>query len=276
METRYAPDPVRFEIMDTTEIRENFLIEDLFTEGEMTLVYSDVDRAIVGGAVPTSAALKLEAGEELKSEYFAERREIGVINFGGEGSVTVDGTVYPMVKLDALYIGRGSRDIAFASVSGGDPARYYMVSYPAHASHPTTHAKIADAEPVRLGSSKECNERTIYKYIHPAGIQSCQLVMGCTLMEEGSVWNTMAPHTHERRSEVYMYFDLADGAAVFHFMGQPHETRHVTVRDRQAVISPSWSIHAGAGTTNYSFVWAMGGENQDFTDMDGIVVGDIM
>ena len=276
METRYAADPVRFEIMDTTELRENFLIEDLFTEGEITLVYSNVDRVIVGGAVPTAAALKLEAGEELKTEYFTERREIGVLNYGGDGSVTVDGTKYPMVKLDALYIGRGSKDIEFTSVSGENPARFYLVSYPAHATHPTTHAKIADAEPVRLGSSKECNERTIYKYVHPAGIQSCQLVMGCTLMEEGSVWNTMAPHTHERRSEVYMYFDLADGAGVFHFMGQPHETRHLTVRNQQVVISPSWSIHSGAGTTNYSFVWAMGGENQDFTDMDGIVVGNIM
>ncbi len=199
-----------------------------------------------------------------------------MINIGCEGTVTVDGSEFTMARLDALYIGRGSRDIAFASADAANPARFYLVSYPAHAAHPTTHARIADAEPVRLGSSKECNERTIYKYIHPAGIKSCQLVMGCTQLEGGSVWNTMAPHTHERRSEVYMYFDLAETAAVFHFMGQPQETRHIVVRDGQVVISPSWSIHAGAGTTNYSFVWAMGGENQDFTDTDGIQVGTIL
>ncbi len=276
MEMRYTPDPIRFEIMDTTELRENFLIDILFVEGEITMVYSDIDRVIVGGVVPLNVSLTLEAGEELKAAYFAERREIGVINIGCEGTVTVDGSEFTMARLDALYIGRGSRDIAFASADAANPARFYLVSYPAHAAHPTTHARIADAEPVRLGSSKECNERTIYKYIHPAGIKSCQLVMGCTQLEGGSVWNTMAPHTHERRSEVYMYFDLAETAAVFHFMGQPQETRHIVVRDGQVVISPSWSIHAGAGTTNYSFVWAMGGENQDFTDTDGIQVGTIL
>lgn len=276
MELRYAPDPIRFEIMDTTELRENFLIDILFVEGEITMVYSDIDRVIVGGVVPLNESLTLEAGKELKAAYFAERREIGVINIGGEGTVTVDGSEFTMARLDALYIGRGSRDIAFASADAANPARFYLVSYPAHTAHPTTHARIADAEPVRLGSSKECNERTIYKYIHAAGIKSCQLVMGCTLLEGGSVWNTMAPHTHERRSEVYMYFDLAETAAVFHFMGQPQETRHIVVRNGQVVISPSWSIHAGAGTMNYSFVWAMGGENQDFTDTDGIQVGTIL
>ncbi|MFC1693903.1 5-dehydro-4-deoxy-D-glucuronate isomerase [Candidatus Latescibacterota bacterium] len=275
MEARYTADPVRFELMNTAELRENFLVEDLFSPGEIKLIYSDIDRVIIGGAVPAGSALKLEAGKELKADYFAERREIGIINIGGEGTITVDGDSYAMAKLDALYVGQGSRDIQIKSANAGNPAKYYIISYPAHASFPTTHAKIADAEPVRLGSSKECNERTIYKYIHPAGIKSSQLVMGCTLMEEGSVWNTMAPHTHERRSEVYMYFDLNDTAAVFHFMGEPHETRHIAVREGQAVLSPSWSIHSGVGTTNYSFVWAMGGENQDFTDMDGVSVGDI-
>lgn len=275
MEVRYAPEPVRFEMMNTGELRESLLVENLFTPGEIVLVYSDIDRAIVGSAVPAGEGIKLEAGDELKADFFAERREIGVINIGGDGSIVVDGKTYPMVKLDALYIGRGSREIEFKSENADNPAQYYIISYPAHASYPTTHAKIADAEPLKLGSSKECNERTIYKYVHPAGIKSSQLVMGCTLMEEGSVWNTMPAHTHERRSEVYMYFDLDENAAVFKFIGEPHETRHIVVRNGQAVLSPSWSIHAGAGTTNYSFIWAMGGENQDFGDMDGISVGDI-
>jgi len=275
MEVRYAPDPARFEFMNTSELRESFLVEELFVPGEIVMVYSDIDRAIVGGATPKGGVLKLEAGEELKAEFFAQRREIGVINIGGEGVVKVDGTEYPMVKLDALYIGRGSRDIEFSTADDNRPARFYFISYPAHADYPTTHSKIADAEPVKLGSLKESNARTIYKYIHPAGIKSCQLVMGCTLLEEGSVWNTMAPHTHERRSEVYMYFNLGEKGAVFHFMGPQKETRHIVVRDGEAVLSPSWSIHAGAGTTNYAFVWAMGGENQDFSDMDGVDVGEI-
>ena len=275
MEVRYSPDPVRFEMMNSAELRESFLVEEIFAPGEIYLVYSDIDRVIVGSAVPTDSALKLEAGDELKAQYFAERREIGVINIGGEGSIVVDGETYPMVKLDALYIGRGSKEIEFTSENPDNPALYYIISYPSHAAYPTSHVKIADAEPLRLGSSKECNERTIYKYVHPAGIKSSQLVMGCTLMEEGSVWNTMPAHTHERRSEVYMYFDLPEDAVLFKLIGEPDETRHIVVRNRQAVMTPSWSIHSGAGTTNYSFVWAMGGENQDFGDMDGIAVNDM-
>jgi len=275
MEIRYSPDPLRFEIMNTTELRESFLVDGLFKEGEINLVYSDIDRVILGGAVPAEGELKLEAGDELKADYFTQRREIGVINIGGDGSIVVDGDVFSMVKLDALYIGRGSRNIAFRSVDAGNPARFYMVSYPAHADYPTAHVKIADAEPVKLGSAKESNERTIYKYIHSDGVKSCQLVMGCTLLEEGSVWNTMAPHTHVRRSEVYMYFNLSDGAVVFHFIGEPKETRHIVVRDGEAVLSPSWSIHAGAGTSNYAFVWAMGGENQDYTDSKVVDIGEI-
>ena len=276
MEVRYSPDPIRFELMNTSELRESFLIDDMFVPGEITLVYSDIDRVIVGSATPTDSGLKLEAGVELKAQFFAERREIGVINIGGEGSIVVDDKTYPMVKLDALYIGRGSKDIEFLSAGAGDPAKYYIISFPAHAAYPTSHVKIADAEPIRLGSSKECNERTIYKYIHPDGVKSSQLVMGCTLMEEGSVWNTMPSHTHERRSEVYMYFDVPEGAAVFKFIGEPSETRHIVVRNGQAVLSPSWSLHSGAGTSNYSFIWAMGGENQDFSDMDGISVDDML
>ncbi len=275
METRYAPNQEGFEFLNTEELRRNFLV-DLFCEGEITMVYSDVDRVIVGSAVPTDRELALEAGKELAAEYFAERREIGVINIGGNGTILVDGTEYTMVKLDALYIGRGSRDIRFLSADASSPAKYYLISYPAHAEYPTTHAPLSQAEPLNLGSDAESNKRTIYKFIHPAGIKSCQLVMGCTLLAEGSVWNTMAAHTHERRSEVYMYFDLSEDAIVFHFVGKPEETRHIVLRNGQATISPSWSIHAGCGTANYAFVWAMGGENQDFGDMDGIPVPNMM
>lgn len=275
MEIRYTPDPGYFKMMDTQDIRDSFLVDQLFEEGEIYMVYYDVDRVIIGSAVPTTGELKLEAGEELRAEFFCQRREIGILNIGGAGSITVDGDSYSMKKLDCLYVGMGSKDITFTSENGEDPAKFYMISYPAHASYPTTHAKIADAEPVHLGSSKDCNERTIYKYIHPDGIKSCQLVMGCTLMAEGSVWNTMTAHTHERRSEVYLYFDVAPGHAVFHFMGEPDETRHVVIRDGQVTVSPSWSIHSGCGTSNYTFVWAMGGENQTFTDMDGIDIDDM-
>ena len=275
MEKRYSPDQIRFEMMNTSENRETFLIEDLFAAGEVGMIYSDIDRVIVGSAVPTDSALSLEAGKELAAEYFAQRRELGVINIGGDGAVVVDGTEYPMVKLDAMYIGRGSKDISFTSADASNPAKFYIVSYPAHSDYPTTHAPISNAEPLNLGSAKESNKRTIYKYIHPAGIKSCQLVMGCTKLEEGSVWNTMPVHTHDRRTEVYMYFDMDADTILFHFLGEPEETRHVVVKDGQAVLSPSWSIHAGCGTGSYTFVWAMGGENQDFGDMDGVPVEDI-
>jgi 4-deoxy-L-threo-5-hexosulose-uronate ketol-isomerase len=262
-------------MMNTDELRENFLLENLFNAGEVNLVYSDVDRVIAGSAVPTGEPLSLEAGREIAANYFAERREIGVINIGGDGAITVNGTIYPMVKLDARSIGRGSREIKFTSVRPDDPAMFYMVSYPAHKEYPTNHAPISKAEPLNLGSDRESNKRTIYKYIHPAGIKSCQIVMGCTNLAEGSVWNTMAPHTHDRRSEVYMYFDLDERAVVFHFIGKPEETRHIVVRNGQVVISPSWSIHAGCGTSSYCFVWAMGGENQEFGDQDGVKISEL-
>lgn len=270
MDVRYPPDPKSFERMNTAEIRQSFLIEDLFVPGELKLVYSHVDRMVIGSAVPTGTPLLLEAGPELAADYFAQRREIGVINIGALGAVEVDGQAYAMSNRDVLYIGLGSREIEFSSVEASNPARFYLVSLPAHTSYPTQLAKQEEAEPVRLGSQVEANQRVIYKCIHPQGIQSCQLVMGFTELAEGSVWNTMAAHTHERRSEVYMYFDLPDEAVIFHLMGQGHETRHIVVRNGQAVISPSWSIHSGAGTRNYSFVWAMGGENQAFTDMDTV------
>ncbi len=275
MEIRYTADPVRTKGMDTAGMRETFLVERMFEPGTVQLTYSDVDRAIVGSAVPTDYALSLSGGKELASDYFAERREVGVINIGAPGTVTVDGKAYVMDNRDGLYIGRGAKEIGFSSEKPEQLAAFYLLSYPAHASHPTKHVKIADAEPLHLGTQAESNERTIYKYFHPAGIKSCQLVMGLTELEEGCIWNTMPPHTHERRSEIYMYFDMPEDGALFHFMGKPDETRHIVVRNRQAVISPSWSIHGGAGTSNYKFIWGMGGENQDFSDMDNIVPGDM-
>lgn len=262
--------------MSTAELRKAFLIEDLFVPGEVPMVYSDIDRSITGSAVPANAPLKLlGTKKEMAAEFFAERREIGVINIGAEGTVKVDGKVYAMEYKDALYIGRGVKEIEFASRNSDKLAMFYFVSYPAHKEFPTTYAKFSDAEPVRLGSQKDANKRTIYKYIHPNGIKSCQLVMGLTELEEGCVWNTMPPHTHQRRSEVYMYFNIDPSAMVIHLMGQPDETRHIVMRNRQAVLNPSWSIHAGVGTQHYTFIWAMGGENQVFDDMDGVKVNEL-
>ena len=274
MEVRHPADPVRFKRMNTDEVLENFLVE-LFQPGEVRMVYSHVDRAVAGSVVPTNKPILLEADPELAAEYFARRREVGVINIGNEGSITVDGTAYKMEKRDALYISRGSKEIKFDSSNPSNPAQFYVTSYPAHTVYPTTHAPISEAEPVHLGSDAESNKRTIYKYIHPAGIKSCQLVMGLTELADGNVWNTMPPHTHARRMEIYLYFDIPENAVVFHYMGEPNETRHIVVRNGQAIISPSWSIHAGCGTSNYSFIWGMGGENQEFGDMDGISMDDL-
>jgi 4-deoxy-L-threo-5-hexosulose-uronate ketol-isomerase len=275
METKYMPDPVRYPRMTTAELRASCLIENLFQPGTIQLVYTDVDRAVVGGIVPTSQKLLLGTVKELASAYFAERREIGVLNIGGKGSITVDGKAFSLEKRDCLYIGRGSQKIEFASADAKSPARFYLVSYPAHTAYPTKLATQKDAEPVNLGSQKDANQRTIFKYIHPNGIKSCQLVMGFTELKEGSVWNSMPPHTHARRTEVYLYFDVAPDAVVFHIMGTAQETRHLVVRDGEAVLSPPWSMHCGAGTRNYTFIWAMGGENQEFTDMDQIAANTI-
>jgi 4-deoxy-L-threo-5-hexosulose-uronate ketol-isomerase len=234
-----------------------------------------VERSIVGAALPTTQPLVLKAGKELASDFFCQRRELGVLNLGGEGVVTVDGKEYLMENLDGLYVGRGSKDISFTNKNTDRPARFYLVSYPAHTEYPTTHAKKADANAIQLGSLKDANQRTIYQYIHENGIRSCQLVMGFTALDEGSVWNTMPCHTHERRTEVYLYFDLDESSRVFHMMGPEDETRHLVVGNEQAVISPMWSIHSGCGTKAYTFCWAMGGENQRFDDMDHIAIGDI-
>ena len=273
MDTRYLADGVRYATMSAAEMRDTFLVTSLFAPGELRLVYCEADRAVIGSAVPLAQPVVLSAADELRAAFFCQRRELGVLNIGGAGSVRVDGTTHALASLDGLYIGRGSREVVFVSDDSRQPAQFYLASYPAHAAFPTALARRTDAAKVQLGTQAECNRRTIHKYIHPDGIKSCQLVMGFTVLEEGSVWNTMPPHTHTRRSEIYLYFDVAPEARVFHFMGRPEETRHLVVADRQAVVSPAWSIHCATATRRYTFCWAMGGENQTFDDMDGVQVG---
>ncbi|HWH67742.1 MAG TPA: 5-dehydro-4-deoxy-D-glucuronate isomerase [Candidatus Sulfotelmatobacter sp.] len=268
MQTRLSPSQSEYPKLDTEQLRSAFLIDSLFQPGKIELVYTDADRAIVGTAVPVASALKLTADAELRAAYFCERRELGILNIGGPGAVEVDGQCFELGKLDCLYVGRGTRSIAFSSSEAASPAAFYLLSYPAHATYPTALARRSDATAVDLGSVADANRRTIYKYIHPAGIKSCQLVLGFTQLQDGSVWNTMPPHTHTRRSEVYMYFDLGPTRRVMHFMGTPQQTRHLVMADRQVAISPSWSIHSGCGTGAYTFCWGMGGENQAFDDMD--------
>ncbi len=275
MEIRYAADPVRFSTMTTSAVRENFLVDTLFKPETFVMVYSDIDRAIVGSAVPQGKPLILSSADALRADYFCQRRELGILNVGDLGTVMVDGTRFNMENRDALYVGLGCQEISFFSANPYEPARFYLLSYPAHDAYPTKQIKKVDAEPVQLGSHEQSNKRTIYKLIHPGGVQSCQLVMGFTELAEGCVWNTMPPHTHERRMEVYMYFDMPDDVRVFHMMGKPDETRHIILGEGQAVISPSWSIHAGVGTGAYSFCWGMGGENQAFDDMDHLTTQEL-
>jgi len=272
MKMMMMADQTRYKTMTTDELRSTFLVDDLFKKGELNTIYIDVDRTIIGAAVPTGSPLTLATADELRAAYFLERRELGILNIGGKGTVTVDGKAWDMDNLDCLYVGRGSKELKFTSADASAPAYFYLLSYPAHTTYPTTLAKKNDAAAVPLGKQETLNKRTIYKYIHMEGIKSCQLVMGFTILEEGSGWNTMPPHTHARRSEVYIYFNPPETARVMHFMGPPQETRHVVVADKQVVISPSWSIHAGVGTVAYAFCWGMGGENQAFDDMDGCPV----
>jgi 4-deoxy-L-threo-5-hexosulose-uronate ketol-isomerase len=268
MQTRYSPSPTEYPTLNTDQLRAALLVDALFTPGRVELVYTDADRAIVGSAVPGRSPLVLSADAELRAAYFCERRELGVLNIGGRGAVEVDGQRFEMAKLDCLYVGRGSQSIKFTSSDAANPAAFYLLSYPAHTAYPTALARLADAVKVELGSVADANRRTIHKYIHTGGIKSCQLVMGFTQLLDGAVWNSMPPHTHARRSEIYMYFDLGPSRRVMHFMGTPRQTRHVVMADRQAVISPSWSLHCGCGTGAYAFCWGMGGENQTFEDMD--------
>ena len=271
MIVKYSPDPNGYKRMNTEELRKTFLLNNLFQHGKIEMVYSDIDRSITGGAFPTDSPLKLEAGKkEIAAEYFTERREVGIINVGEPGTITVDGKVYEMENKDCLYIGKGNKDILFESKNKNEPAAFYISSYPAHQQYPIVYMKFSEATPVKLGSIKDANKRTIYKYIHAAGIKSSQIVMGLTELDEGSTWNTMPVHTHQRRSEVYFYFNLDNNARVFHILGEPSETRHIIIKNREAVLSPSYSIHSGVGTQNYSFIWSMGGENQDFDDMDWV------
>lgn len=275
LDVRYAAHPDDVKHYDTEKLREHFLIEELFRPGQATLTYSHVDRIIVGGIMPASEAVTLEAGAEMGVDYFFERREGGIINVGGKGVITLDGERFELGNRDGLYIGMAVKDVSFESVSPDEPAKFYFNSAPAHHSYPHVKIEISQANPVKLGADETCNKRTIYQFVHPAVCESCQLVMGLTILEPGSIWNTMPCHTHERRMEVYFYFDMDAQASVIHLMGKPEETRHIMVANEQAVISPSWSVHSGAGTSNYTFIWGMVGENQTFDDMDHISPADL-
>ena len=270
MEMRYPVHQEQVKRMTTDELRANFHIDELFQPDKLHLVYSHIDRVIVGGAVPATGPVALVADKhDLAADYFLERREVGIINIGGAGAVNVDGQAFTLAKRDALYVGKGAQ-VVFHSADGNAPAQFFLFSTPAHTTYPTTHLQIDNAAPVHLGDALNSNKRTIYKYIHPEGVQSCQIVMGMTLLEPGNMWNTMPAHVHARRMEVYCYFDIEDENVVFHLLGEAGETRHLVMRDREAVISPCWSIHSGMGTGSYTFIWAMAGENQSFTDMDAV------
>ncbi len=275
MDIRYAVHPDHAAVMDSAELRGNFLIQELFTSGQFKMVYSYNDRLIVGGVCPDRPTALYIDPKIIGSEYLLERREMGVINVGGPGTITVDDRVFSIPRKDGLYIGMGTRNISFDSDNPEQPAKFYINSAPAHMTYPTVPAKFSEATSVVLGDAADSNHRTIRKFIHPNGIRSCQLVMGMTTLETGSVWNTMPTHTHERRMEAYFYFDLPEDQVAFHFMGEPAETRHIIVRQEEAVLSPSWSIHSGAGTSSYTFIWGMAGENQVFDDMDGVPMSEL-
>ncbi len=268
MQLYQSSSPRAVPTLPTEQLRAEFLVSGLFQPGEAKLCYWETDRTVLGGIVPGTDTLVLPNPPEVRSAFFLERREAGVINLGGPGVITVDGVTHPMEPLDALYLGRGTKTVSFTSRSATAPACYYFLSYPAHAAYPVRHVAKKDVQGVRLGTREGANERTLYKLIHPGALPTCQLVMGFTRMDPGSVWNTMPPHTHLRRSEVYCYFDVPPAQAVFHFMGAPSSTRHLVVHNHEVVLSPPWSIHSGVGTAAYGFVWGMGGENQEFADMD--------
>lgn len=268
MEVRFAISPVEAKAFDTTQLRENFLVQDLIKEDELKLVYTHYDRMIIGGAKPIKQAMTLPVEPELRAAYFLERRELGIINVGGAGRIIADGETFNINKLDCVYIGKGTREVQFQSVDEHDPAMLYLLSAPAHQSYPNMLMVKEDATPVKLGAAETSNERVVYKYIHLQGIKSCQLVMGLTVLAPGSVWNSVPPHTHTRRMEVYFYFDIPDGQRIFHYMGETNETRHIVTSNNEAVISPPWSTHFGCGTANYGFIWGMAGENLEYTDMD--------
>lgn len=286
MDVRTAVSPKDVKHYTTDRLREEFLIQNLFVQDEIKLVYSHIDRIITGAAMPVKECLKLSAGDELRADYFLQRREMGIINIGGAGKIKIDGKEYEIAYKEGMYVGMGAKDISFSSLDDKNPAKFYLNSAPAHKAYPTVHIKpegesedgvviVKDENKVELGALEQSNHRTICKYILPGQVESCQLVMGMTKLEPGSVWNTMPTHTHDRRMEVYLYFDIPEDQYIMHYMGEPNETRHIVMRNEEAVISPSWSIHAGSGTQAYTFIWGMVGENQDFGDMDGIDNKDI-
>jgi 4-deoxy-L-threo-5-hexosulose-uronate ketol-isomerase len=269
-------DAIRYRTMTTGELRDTFLIGDLFQPGLVALTYVDLDRTVIGSAVPVGKKLVLPTDEILRSTYFTERRELGILNIGGTGSVTVNGIPFKLQKLDALYVGRGNEEIVFSSADASQPAEFYLLSYLAHTNHPTRLICSGEQAKVTLGAPENANRREITKLIHLEGTRSCQLVMGFTQLALGSVWNTMPPHTHMRRSEVYLYFDIDADQRVIHLMGPGHETRNIVIANKQVVVSPGWSIHAGVGTRNYTFCWGMGGENQVYSDMDALAITDLL
>ncbi len=276
MEVRQAANAKDVKYYTTERLREEFHITGLFTPDNIKMVYSHIDRIITAGVMPVNETLKLEAGKELAADYFLQRREMGCINIGGKGVITVDGVEYEMNPRDGMFIGMGNKDITFKSEDPAAPAKFYVSSCPAHTTYPTVKIDITKAKKVPCGSAEECNKRVINQYIHPEVMKSCQLAMGLTQLEVGSTWNTMPCHTHDRRMEVYLYLDMNENDVVFHMMGEPTETRHIIMHNEEAVISPSWSIHSGVGTRNYSFIWAMCGENQEFTDMNHIATKDLL
>jgi 4-deoxy-L-threo-5-hexosulose-uronate ketol-isomerase len=275
METRYAHHPEDMKKYTTTELRKEFLIETLFEPGHVHLTYTHVDRMIFGGVTPSDQELTIKLDKELGVDYFLERRELGIINIGGEGLVVLDGTEYEMQQRDGLYVGKGTKEVLFRSKDANNPAKFYINSAPAHHTYPTVKIDIKKINPLEMGSPGTLNERKIYQYVHPNVCESCQLQMGLTMLSAGSVWNTMPAHTHERRMEVYLYFDMEPETRVFHFMGKPDETRHLVMKNEQATISPSWSIHTGTATNNYTFIWGMCGENITYSDMDHVKMEDL-
>lgn len=270
MDIRYSLHPDHLKELDADAVRRHFLVERLFEEDRVNMVYSHVDRIIVGGVLPVKEPLRLEVSKALGVDYFLQRREIGLINIGSQGTVLVDGKEYVLDRKEGLYIGMGCREISFRSSDKSNPAKFYFNSTPAHAAYPVVKISKTNAQQLHLGTADKSNVRTINQFVHPAVLKSCQLVMGMTELAPNSVWNTMPTHTHDRRMEVYFYFDLPQDSLVFHLFGEPGETRHIVVRNEEAVISPSWSIHSGVGTSNYTFIWGMAGENQTFTDMDDV------
>ncbi|KAF2515601.1 5-dehydro-4-deoxy-D-glucuronate isomerase [Flavobacterium foetidum] len=273
--SRYASSPEAVKKYDTQQLRDEFLIDDLMQEDEVVLVYSHYDRYIAGSAVPVKGDLILETIDPLKAPYFLERRELGIINVGGSGSVVVDGTSYELGFKDALYIGSGNKEVIFKSNDSTNPAKFYINSAPAHTTYPTVKVSLEEANKLHLGAMETANHRTVNQMIIGSVVTTCQLQMGMTELKPGSVWNTMPAHVHDRRMEVYFYLDIPENQAVCHFMGQPQETRHIWMNNHQAVISPPWSIHSGSGTSNYTFIWGMAGENLDYGDMDVCKITDL-